>query len=960
MNRPSEESSLEKHKGLPRDLKPMFWGILTCLVLSFGVFLSNTSGQEKATNGGLDAPLPSISIIEGDKTTELGKEPANLPPINAEVASPKEAVALPPLDPNPITPPTGNAATPEVTAPKGPDTGTKLPDPPQERVTLPNLSPAQKAGDANPVAPMPPPTIATPPPVLTPETTAEATQPALLPPMPTAPTAPTAPKIPPKLGANGPAIPPPLPKISQGGTAPTPAAPTPMLEAPKEGLPTPPPLAVLNTTPPEAPTPPTASPAPAEEPKAPELQPIEGVTNNTPATLVMATPTPVPTPAATPVPTPAPQVAQGPSTAPTPPMPPMPTPPVITLAPPPTAPAQDNPLPPLSPPTNVVSTIPTDLPTPKALAPTPKGVVADPGLATPKEMASALTSGEQLLPTIGDKSPEDAEEILKELEERTRSASIRSATAKPNRPKDEHVYENVPLLKVLSILAEQAGINFIEPNIAPDMAGNITFRLQKMTPLEAFLRVAESRGFRVVTRNNYTTLTRPDIQSPRFLVTRKYPLRHSDPMWVLQSVANLLGAEIKNPEDNIATYPAPQENTTSGSGGGAAPASGGGATGLSFGNVGVPDAPRWTASLPFDAPVSKGASAAGNTGGQEPTSVFVDRKSNSLVVKASEEDQYMVAKYIQEIDVPEPQIMIEAKIVEMSLDDALIQGVDWKKPFGPGDANGLRIGLMPTGGAPGDPIDIAEFTSSAVKFLYTPMTLFLDSSTAEIVIRNFQTLQMGNVISEPRVMTKTGVPVNISSTIIENIPVLTPQSNTGGTDNINSTTFQSFTTGLAMDVVPRLLDNGNVELNINPTVASEIGRTEPTAEIPSGVPIISQRNLTTTATVRSGMSIIVGGLNVYTSTKGETGVPPFNRIPFLGKRVFGDNNRDKAKRTLLVFLTPRVVYPDKYETVYVNKAEQELMLEGSRQSPVYQEETIPKPLEIRRALPVQRKLDGMD
>lgn len=590
--------------------------------------------------------------------------------------------------------------------------------------------------------------------------------------------------------------------------------------------------------------------------------------------------------------------------------------------------------------------------------PTTETDITDPGLTS--NLATAV--GGNLLPSISDKNPQDVEEILKELEARTKQATTRQTVTKPNTPKDEHVYENVPLLRVLRVLAEEAGINFIEPNISEEEAGNISFRLQKMTPLEAFLRVAESRGFRVVTQNQYTTLTRPDIAVSRYLITRRYPLKYTDAMWALQSVANLLGIEVKSPSDNIASFPAPQENTNTGGGSSGGGGGGGGGGGASFdtGNVGIPDSPRWTPSLPFDGPINKGQNPTGvQGGGNEVTSIFIDRKSNALVVKASEEEQHMVQKYIQEMDVPEPQIMIEARIVEMSLDDELVQGIDWKKPFGPGDANGLKIGLFPTGGAVGDPINIATFTQSAIKFLFTPTTLFLDSSTAQIIIRNFQALGIGSVVSEPRVMTKTGVPVNLSSTVVENIPVLTPQSNTGATQNINSTSFQSFTTGLAMDVVPRLLANGEVELNINPTVASEIGRTAPTAEIPSGVPIISQRNLTTTATVRSGMTIIIGGLNQFNSVKTSGGIPPLNRLPFLGTRLFGDRNHDKAKRTLLVFVTPRIIYPNQIEKTYVNKAEYDMMLEASRQVPVYQ--TDPKPnhgTDIRKALPVQRTLNA--
>lgn len=587
---------------------------------------------------------------------------------------------------------------------------------------------------------------------------------------------------------------------------------------------------------------------------------------------------------------------------------------------------------------------PPSLPEPNSKRETTASVGSDPGLTNDLESQVGGT----ILPTITNKNPEDVEEILRELEKKTRDREIRSTVAQPNRPQDEHVYENVNLLRVLRILAEQAGINFIEPNISEETAGVISFRLQKMTPLEAFLRVAESRGFRVVTRNDYTTLTRPDIETPRFMITRKYPLRHSDPMWVIQSIANLLGIEITSPGESIATFPTPQDTGSSGDGGGGGGGGNGGTSGLNLKSVGIPENPRWTPSLPYDAPLSGGKGKQA----EEP-SVFIDRKNNAIVVKANEEDQIMVARYIQEIDHPEPQIMIEAKIVEMSVDDELLQGIDWSKPL----ETGLTGGIFPTGNEPGTRIDFANLGEDMVKFFFTPSTLFVNSDTAEITLKNFQKLRMGSIVAEPRVMTKTGVPVTIRSTVTENVPFTTRETTNSQTGfDSDSTDFASFTTGLSMDVVPRLLDNGEIEININPTVASEIGRTPATSKLPSGVPIISERMLTTTATVRSGMTIVIGGLNILDNKYNDSGIPPVNRIPFLGNRVFGTHNKDKAKKTLLVFITPKVIYPNQYEKVYTSREEYEMMLEAGRQTMEFQSEKKPGAIEIRKAEPIQRRL----
>lgn len=507
------------------------------------------------------------------------------------------------------------------------------------------------------------------------------------------------------------------------------------------------------------------------------------------------------------------------------------------------------------------------------------------------------------------------EEFAAQFQIEAAKRGIAPATVEANAIQREINYSKVNLGALMSLLAEQAGINFIQPKL--DDEETISIRLQNMTPLQAFMKIAQSRGFRVVTRDGYTTLERPDISTPRFLTVRKYRLKYLDPQWTIQPVANLLGIELETPADTIITYPPPAEDASlfgGSSGGGSSGGGGGGESGGGSGggssNIGLPTSPRWVSSLPYDAPLNKGE--AGEDG-QETPYIFIDRKDNSLVIKTTEEEHEIVSQYLEESDTPEPLINIETIIVEVNLDDELMYGVDWSNFLG---RKGISIGTA-ANDLEGE-VNLNQFFNRLAQMIYAPASIILDVPDASLVIRDFQRLGKGTVVSRPFVKTRSGVPVSVSSTVVNPFQrsSVVPSD---GQAIVSSDGFDTITTGLTIDFVPRLLSNGIVDLNINPNVAAQIG----TKVSDSGeeTPIISQRTLTTSATLRTGMTLVMGGLTEQTSQNSNAGLPPFNKLPIAGTTIFGNTDSTKNRRTLLIFVTPTVLYPDEYETVYTQQEE---------------------------------------
>lgn len=488
-------------------------------------------------------------------------------------------------------------------------------------------------------------------------------------------------------------------------------------------------------------------------------------------------------------------------------------------------------------------------------------------------------------------------------------------------------FNEAPFSNAVRLLTKQAGISFLEPNLSEELP--LTITLRDITPLDAFKSIVEFRGFRIRQKNGIYTLSRPDLAGSEVLVVKKYRLSHLDPTWVLQEVANLLGITLTAPGENLNSIPVPQQADIGGAGSG-------GSSESSFGG-GVPTRPRWLPSLPFDSPASVGGNRAEFAGGATmPSAVWVDRRDNAIVARASRDEHAMVEEYIKENDYPEPLIVIDCRIIELTEGDDSDIGMDWDSAFGPD--GGMKFSLDPSKRT----AESGMFDwGSAFEFFFFPFGAVVDWPKAEATFRAWEKDNKAHAISTPRVVTKSGVPVSIVSVIQEPIETYSAGLGTSGgnaNSNVLNSGTETFTYGVTMDVLPRLLADNFVDLNINPIVSQKIGE-KPVGSKEDGtaqtLPIISKRNATTTVRVQSGQTVIIGGLMSLSDETTSTGVPPFNKIPWIGSLLYGKSTQKNKKTNLLIFVTPRVIPADRVPVPTMNEQEQTAFNDSIRLDPPY-------------------------
>lgn len=281
-----------------------------------------------------------------------------------------------------------------------------------------------------------------------------------------------------------------------------------------------------------------------------------------------------------------------------------------------------------------------------------------------------------------------------------------------------------------------------------------------------------------------------------------------------------------------------------------------------------------------------GAIALGGTGRIR---IMADEDSNALVTLATTESYKTVEAAIRQLDILPLQVMIEATIAEVTLNDDLELGLRWFFESGRANSSATFTDAATSTGAaalgsafPGfsyvfDSGNIRATLNALrgmtdVKFLSAPTLLVLDNQTAR--------LQVG-----------------------DEVPVVT-QSSVGTTDAnapiVNSIEFRD--TGVILDITPRVNASGLVILEIEQEV-SEVTETT-TSGIDS--PTIQQRKVKSTIAVYNQDTIALGGLIRDRIEKATTGVPVLSDIPLVGN-LFKSIDDSASRTELLVLIKPQVV-----------------------------------------------------
>ncbi|MEH6466478.1 MAG: type II secretion system secretin GspD [Porticoccus sp.] len=292
--------------------------------------------------------------------------------------------------------------------------------------------------------------------------------------------------------------------------------------------------------------------------------------------------------------------------------------------------------------------------------------------------------------------------------------------------------------------------------------------------------------------------------------------------------------------------------------------------------------------------------------------IIPDVTNNSLLILATPADYAQVEKAVEKLDVLPMQVLVEASIVEVQLENELKYGLQWffKGSLGKyNTAGGLNInndaGFPGLPGLPPGLPDIDDLITSPVNFTYA----VFDAAGTRAVLNAAAGDSQLKVLSSPSLMVldnhtaiiRVGDQVPIRTSETTNTSSLAPVTDDRFSSNITSE-IQYRDTGVTLEVTPRVNSGGMVTMEITQKV-DDVGRTT-TSGIDS--PTILQREITTSVAVQSGETIVLGGLIRENKEEVESGIPYLKDLPLLGP-LFGSKRTSNFKTELVVMITPSAV-----------------------------------------------------
>ena len=313
-------------------------------------------------------------------------------------------------------------------------------------------------------------------------------------------------------------------------------------------------------------------------------------------------------------------------------------------------------------------------------------------------------------------------------------------------------------------------------------------------------------------------------------------------------------------------------------------------------------------------------------GAGEDRQVVVNAQSGVVFVRGLPDELRAVEDFLDRIhEAAQRQVVLEAKIIEVTLDEGFQSGVNWAAvqttsggdTFSGGLRNGgtaLSGGEPPSGSdvviGPGNPV-----TGFATETIGAAFALAFDVGDFNALVELLETQGETRVLSSPRVATLNNQKAVIKAGTDEFFVTDISSNTVTGTAATTSrdVTLTPFFSGIALDVTPQISADGEVILHIHPTVSEVSDQTKAltvsgeTDQLPLAFSEIRESDSIVRA--RSGQIIAIGGLMRNSSRTSEFSTPVLGRVPGL-KRLFGSTRQVESKTELVILLRPVVIDDD--------------------------------------------------
>lgn len=302
---------------------------------------------------------------------------------------------------------------------------------------------------------------------------------------------------------------------------------------------------------------------------------------------------------------------------------------------------------------------------------------------------------------------------------------------------------------------------------------------------------------------------------------------------------------------------------------------------------------------------------------------FYGNEPNSILVVDYPENLQRITELIELLDVPVPQVAIEARVVEAKLQGEHALGVNWTLLS---EAQGAELGPVRLFSSPSAnnngpieqsiPFKPTFFPPLGSTGQESPFTLTFFNDNINVVLRTLANALETDILSAPRITTRNNQEAEIR--VVRQLPWAEPTVTTtgaGATASVQVTWTINFEeVGILLNVTPLVNQDGMIAMDLKPEVSEHVSDFSLTLVAGSDrlnytVPVIDRRVASTKVLIGNRQTLIIGGLIKSKRTEGVSKVPAMGDWPLIGS-LFRSKRDTVDKSELLIFVSPTIITPE--------------------------------------------------
>jgi general secretion pathway protein D len=296
--------------------------------------------------------------------------------------------------------------------------------------------------------------------------------------------------------------------------------------------------------------------------------------------------------------------------------------------------------------------------------------------------------------------------------------------------------------------------------------------------------------------------------------------------------------------------------------------------------------------------------------------IVADKATNSLIITADPTDYLIIEDVIRKLDITRAMVYLEGLIMEVNANKSFNVGVEWSML--------KNVNIQPVTDLGGSSVGVAGFTgASIIPQVSSSGTVSLPSGFSigvigagikiggvlfpniGAVLNAYQNDTDVRILSTPQLLTLDNEDAEI--TVGENVPYVARQDTTVGSTT-NYSNYEYKDVGVTLKVTPQINKDGFVRMKLDQSVTKIVSQSASVDAAGSKVltPTTLKRTAKTTVVVKSGETVVIGGMIQDDSEKGTSKVPLLGDIPLLGW-LFKTRSTSNTRTNLFVFITPRII-----------------------------------------------------